>query len=267
MSHFERVKRTVAAAALLVGAAAIVGGVGTARAASRTSPPNIVVVVTDDQAATTLTPQTMPNTWRFLVRRGSTFTNAITTTPLCCPSRAALLTGQYGHNNGVLHNNYRLLRGKHNTLPVWLGRAGYRTAHVGKYLNNYTAVRGPATKPAPGWQQWRTLIDNRYYHYAMSINGRRVHFGAAPHDYVTRVLGRQASRVVKRYASRSRPLYLQLDQWAPHQSGEGTGRCVRSAVPDPQDADLFRHSTRRMSATSLRSFAVCPCSTTNRSTA
>jgi N-acetylglucosamine-6-sulfatase len=243
MSRIQRAQRT-ATIALLAGLAAMVGDAALARAEPRTEPPNIVVVVTDDQALGSLTPRTMPRTWRLLVRRGSRFTNAIVTTPLCCPSRASLLTGQYGHNNGVLHNNYGELRGKRNTLPVWLSRADYRTAHVGKYLNNYTAVPGPATKPAPGWQQWRTLIDNRYYGYDMSINGRRVHFGTGPRDYVTRVLGRQAATVVRRYAPRSRPLYLQLDQWAPHPGApDQTGNCAQSAVPDPRDADRFRSAT------------------------
>jgi N-acetylglucosamine-6-sulfatase len=240
MSWFRRAQRTVAVA-LLVGVVAIADDAPGAKAASRNQPPNIVVVVTDDQTLAAFSAKTMPETWRLLVQRGSSFTNAIVTTPLCCPSRAAFLTGQYGHNNGVLHNNYRPLRDKHNTLPVWLSRAGYRTAHVGKYLNNYTSVPGPATKPAPGWQQWRTLIDNRYYDYDMSINGRRVHFGTAPRDYATRVLGRQASAVVRRYASRSRPLYLQLDEWAPHTGGpDQTGHCAQSAVPDPRDADRFQ---------------------------
>jgi len=38
-----------------------------------------------------------------------------------------MLTGQYGHNNGVLWNDpdpYGDLRSKQNTLPVWLNRAG-----------------------------------------------------------------------------------------------------------------------------------------------
>ena len=36
--------------------------------------------------------------------RARSFTRAISTYPLCCPSRATYLTGQYSHNHGVIHN-------------------------------------------------------------------------------------------------------------------------------------------------------------------
>ena len=35
---------------------------------------------------------------------GTTFTNSVTSYPLCCPSRATYYSGQYAHNNGVLWN-------------------------------------------------------------------------------------------------------------------------------------------------------------------
>ena len=71
--------------------------------------PNIVMVVTDDQTLSMMNDRTMPETLTRIGAEGTTFTNAIATTPLCCPSRASMLTGQYGHNNGVLDNKYRLL--------------------------------------------------------------------------------------------------------------------------------------------------------------
>src|SRR3954468_3865849 len=82
--------------------------------------PNIVLIRTDDQALEEFGARTMPKTMRLLARQGTTFTDSIVTTPLCCPSRAAVLTGQYGHNNGVLSNRpgYPALKDKGNTLPV-----------------------------------------------------------------------------------------------------------------------------------------------------
>ena len=96
-------------------------------------------------------------------RQGHDFENAIAPTPLCCPSRAAFLTGQYGHNNGVLRNRYGDLLNPGNVLPVWLQNAGYTTAHVGKWLNDYEANVDEPGKPAPGWDFWRTAIGDPTY--------------------------------------------------------------------------------------------------------
>ena len=205
--------------------------------------PNIVVVMTDDQALSQMRSESMPKVTSLLAGHGTTFDDAIVTTPLCCPSRASLETGQYGHNNGVLANNYHLLRHKGNVLPVWLRRAGYVTAHVGKFLNRYTS-HGDKTAVAPGWVQWRTLLAaerQSYYDYDLSVNGRRVHFGKRDSDYATRVLNRASARLVRRYVPRKRPLYLELDQIAPHHGPGGQGtRCQGAAVPDPRDTDLFK---------------------------
>ena len=49
----------------------------------------------------------MPNVRRLLVRKGTSYTNALSPHPVCCPARAELLTGQYGQNNGVQNNKGR----------------------------------------------------------------------------------------------------------------------------------------------------------------
>ena len=52
---------------------------------------------------------------------------------------------------------------RQDTLPVWMGRAGYRTAHIGKYLNGY----GPAVQPKvpDGWQNWAGSVDGSTYNF------------------------------------------------------------------------------------------------------
>jgi arylsulfatase A-like enzyme len=214
------------------------------RSSPQAKPPNIVLIRTDDQTAAQLNASVMPETTRLLVDRGTRFTQALVATPQCCPSRAATLTGQYGHNNGVTSNfpGYPDLRHKGNTLPVWLREAGYRTAHVGKYLNGYTSV---ADRPdvAPGWDIWATVPGgaSRYYDYAMSVNGRLLHFGHAAADNVTSVLNRKAKRIVARYGDARKPLFLQLDERAPHAAdGLTKGRCTdKSPQPVPRDLDRF----------------------------
>src|SRR4051794_31350145 len=120
--------------AVALGAALLAPG---ATAAPRR--PNVVTIMTDDQDFRSM--WAMPKTRKLLARHGTTFANNIVSYPLCCPSRATYLTGEYAHNHGVLWNNwpeggYYKFDGS-ETLPVWLRRAGYRTIHIGKYLNEY----------------------------------------------------------------------------------------------------------------------------------
>ncbi len=234
---------TALPACAAIAAIALLAGLCAPAAAKRAPRPNIVVIVTDDQAVPTLRQDTMPTVSGELMARGTSFTDAIVTTPLCCPSRASMLTGEYAHNNGVFRNDYRQLREKSSTLPAWLQHAGYRTIHVGKYLNLYRKAHGPEAEAAPGWDVWHTIQEpNTYYDYDLSVNGRVVHYGTADRDYLTDVLSRRAARLARRSAARKRPFYLQLDEWAPHESrGRAAGPCSsgHDAVPGPSDEGLY----------------------------
>jgi N-acetylglucosamine-6-sulfatase len=235
---------TAAVAALLAGLVCLASSADAAGASGGSGRPNIILVMTDDQALAQTRPEVMPQVSRLLGNHGTTFSNAFLTTPLCCPSRATLLTGQYGHNNGVLRNTYTALNKKGNVLPVWLHRAGYVTAHIGKFLNRYHHFAKRAT-PAPGWDEWYTQLDtsqDTYYDWDLSVNGRRVHHGTDNSDYAPRVFSRYAKRVVRRHVPHRRPLYLELDEIAPHPGAGGSGtRCHGNPVPDPRDLDLFKN--------------------------
>ncbi len=217
-----------------------------ANAAPGVGRPNIVLIQTDDQAYRQLTRRTMPNVTRLLSKHGTRFNSYIATTAQCCPSRASLITGQYAHNHGVTSNprGYRALVDKSNVLPVWLQQAGYRTIHVGKFLNGYEEVADPPSEVAPGWKRWQSVLGHsRYYHYNLFVDGRVQHHGGGRKDHVTGVLNRAAVRMVRKYAPKWRPFYLQLDQPAPHvaQQRNPHGRCDRAPIPMPADKRLFRN--------------------------
>ena len=228
------------------------GSAGTGTAAVQ---PNIIVIQTDDQNPASLTPQTMPNVLRDIAGKGTTFTDYIDSGPLCCPSRAVLLTGQYGHNNGVMWNNpaYADLREKDNTLPVWLQQAGYVTAHVGKYLNLYGLATGDPNQVAPGWDQWDTVLEpvggphplapTPYYDYVLRVNGDAVQYGSAPSDYLTDVLNNKAVALIHRDLPGPKPLFMAVDQAAPHTGANSDPRCHGTALPAPADLDAFRRRT------------------------
>jgi N-acetylglucosamine-6-sulfatase len=211
--------------------------------------PNVVLIQVDDQTAAQFKRKYMPKTIRLLARRGTRFNDYIASTPQCCPSRAALITGQYAHNNGVTSNGrgYPGLREKENVLPVWLQHAGYNTIHVGKFLNGYWKFVDRPADVAPGWTDWRTVVGGRfgYYEYFLSRNGQWHHFGKHKNDYITRVLTRNAIGAIHKYAPSDSPFYLQLDQHAPHGSGgrqvfRCSGKGIRAAKPDPEDLHAFR---------------------------
>jgi N-acetylglucosamine-6-sulfatase len=150
-------------------------------AAAQDGRPNILVVMTDDQAQADLAH--MPNVKRLLAARGTTFADAVDSFPLCCPSRATFITGQYAHNHGVAGNFYPFgwygMKHRANTLPAWLQGAGYRTALIGKWLNGYGARDAHGEVPA-GFDTWRGLLDVSaydYYNFVMNQNGKLKSWG------------------------------------------------------------------------------------------
>ena len=210
--------------------------------------PNIVLIQSDDQTMRQFTNRVMPNTMRLLSRHGTKFTDYIATTAQCCPSRASLLTGQYAHNHGVTSNaaGYPALIDKHNVLPVWLREAGYRTMHVGKFLNGYVQFAHSPSRVAPGWSEWYTVLrpGTHYYDYQLGVNGHLRHRGHKPEDYVTRVLGKDAVHLIHAHAPQRRPFYLQLDERAPHVGlqKDPFGSCDRTSIPDRRDETRFKNA-------------------------
>lgn len=99
--------------------------------------PNILFIVTDDQGAWTLSAESYPNTHTpqidKLAGQGVLMKNAFSVSAVCAPSRAALATGRYPNETGVLSNADI---GVDTTLVLWpemFKNAGYNTAMVGKW--------------------------------------------------------------------------------------------------------------------------------------
>jgi N-acetylglucosamine-6-sulfatase len=200
------------------------GGGAQASPQQRPSRPNIVVLMTDDQTVESL--RVMANVNSLLVNQGTTFVNNFASFPLCCPSRATFVTGQYGHNHTIMGNaapagGYDKLAPSHaNTLPAWLQRAGYHTVHVGKYLNGYGRAR-PMEVPA-GWNEWYGSTDPstyRFYNYTLNENGRLVTYGTGAANYQADVYNRKAVELVRRLAPGAKPFFLSVAFLAPHSGG------------------------------------------------
>ena len=193
--------------------------------------PNVILIVTDDQRWDSLF--AMPYLRRLLAADGVRFTNAFVTTSYCCPSRASILTGDYSHTTGVYsdtgkHGGAKAFKDR-STVATWLQQGGYDTALVGKYLNLYDRL---APYTPPGWSDWNALASpipaTKYYDYSIDENGRMVHYGTRPRDYVDSVLEGKAVSFLR--SARS-PYFLYYAPIAPH----------GPAVPAPGDLGRFRY--------------------------
>ena len=191
---------------------AALGGPG-AEPALAEDRPSIVQIVLDDATVEMIGPRTTPAIWRQLAGVGTTFTEAVTTSPACCPSRAAMLTGQYGHNNGVLVNfpGYPALRDRHEVLPRWLQRSGYQTIHVGEVMHGVRTHRPDWQEP--GWDDWYATRFHRYDQSEWSFDGETRFFAPEPRNQTTRLINRISA---KQLATARSPFFLNVAHLAPH---------------------------------------------------
>jgi len=254
---------------LLLGSALVAFALLTLPGLAQANPrPSFVVIQTDDQTVDQFNGTwvdsigrkrlIMPNAVRLLRRQGIHFSSYVAPLPLCSPSRASLLSGNYAHNHGVIRNqgdagSWRAYRSNpiyNENLAVWLQRAGYRTAHIGKFLNGYRAPEDPGESGVPpGWDRWSTNYSNDsaspYYGYSMNEDGVSTGpfgdplygpgggrdpigcpwLGPALCNYKTDRFS--LATVDEILNSGAAPLYLQLDHSAPH----GDGR--KPAGPEP----------------------------------
>ncbi|XP_071810456.1 N-acetylglucosamine-6-sulfatase-like isoform X2 [Asterias amurensis] len=189
--------------------------------------PNIVFILTDDQDVTMGGMTPLVNTVSLIGKQGMTFNNMFTTSPLCCPSRSSILTGNYVHNHNAVNNS---ISGNCNskawqdgpekkTIATYLKAMGYSTFFAGKYLNQYgvTKVGGVAHVP-PGWDEWNGLVKNSvYYNYTLSVNGKAEEHGDDyTKDYLTDLINRRSNEFLKKQSETTPPFFAMVSTPAAH---------------------------------------------------
>ncbi len=190
-------------------------------------PPDVVVIVTDDQRSDTL--WAMPIVRGQLAARGIRFENAFVVNPICCPSRASILTGAYSHTTTVYRQSPPFGRFEWfrdgSTLASWLDAAGYTTGFFGKYLDGYQHAALTGYVP-PGWDRWVAFVHAAYFDYKLTVDGQVRGFGSEPGDHSTEVLAGQATTFIREAEG---PLFLFFSPAAPH----------GPAIPAPGDEEAF----------------------------
>ena len=183
-------------------------------------PPNVLFVFTDDHATHAVSAygsvltQT-PNIDR-LAAEGVIFRNAFVTNSICAPSRATILTGQFGHLNGV-PTNRDSLHASALTFPPLLQQAGYQTAIIGKWhlkrrpvgFDHYEVLRGQGP----------------YYNPTFLTPGDSARY----EGYTTDIITDRVLRWLTEDRDPTQPFLLMYQHKAPH----------REWAPGPEQLDLF----------------------------
>ena len=213
------------------------GGPNDEQASANNSTPNVLVIVTDDQRADgTVTqsqsPETiMPTLVEQVRQKGTDFPNAFATTPLCCPSRASIMSGRYAHNHEVTNNSGAWNFNEGPTMQAYLHQeGGYRTGLYGKFLNDWDLNQNPQH-----WDRWG-IFNGAYCPFRVNEDGAIVNHGIFNQPNVTQcgayttsyVRDNALDFIEEGEADDSQPWMLYLAPFAPH--GPST--------PDDQYANL-----------------------------
>ena len=123
--------------------------------------PNVVIVLSDELRYSALGCMgnsyiKTPNFDKF-ADQGVRFTNAFSSTPICSPYRAQLMTGKYGTRNGVIHNSQKLPN-RQKCMAEIFKKAGYKTGFIGKWHLEGNNSYVPPGRARQGWEHWASFF-------------------------------------------------------------------------------------------------------------
>jgi arylsulfatase A-like enzyme len=180
-SRRELLKTAPAAIAGIAAHAAV------AQQATNPNRPNIVIIISDQFrgdciGASGLNPMRLTPNLDEMAARGTNFTSAICSQPVCAPARASMMTGQYPSRHGVWKNAITLDPAA-ITLPSILRQSGYSANHIGKWHLGDEASLGPVVPEQRGgyldlWQSSNVLerTSHPYEGDLFDNDGKPIHF-------------------------------------------------------------------------------------------
>lgn len=179
------------------------------------SKPNVLLIMTDDQGWGDIRSHDNPliNTPQqdLLAKQGARF-DRFYVSPVCAPTRAALLTGRYSLRTGVhgVTRGFENMRAEETTIAEMLKSAGYATGAFGKWHNGR---HYPMHPNGQGFDEffgfcgghWNSYFDTNLEHNKRPVKTK---------GYITDVLTDQAIEFIKR--NQSQPFFCYVPYNAPH---------------------------------------------------
>ncbi|MEM9015830.1 MAG: sulfatase-like hydrolase/transferase [Verrucomicrobiota bacterium] len=185
--------------------------------------PNVILILADDLAIGDLASRngglSMTPRLDTLATEGVAFETAYSSSPVCAPARATLLTGRYPHRTGPVSLNQlkepelTQLKREEVTLADRFHESGYVTGLVGKW---HLGLGKPFHPLERGFAEFvgflnNTMVDT-YFDYRLEHQGEvRTYFND---EYLTDVLNQEAIEFMRRH--RDEPFFLHLAHYAPH---------------------------------------------------
>ena len=197
--------------------------------------PNIVFLLLDDVRYDDVLGHPfadLPNLER-LVREGASFERFFTSAPLCSPSRAVFMSGQYPFRNGIVDNGERAEQSHQmTTFPSLLHEAGYRTGFFGKWHMGHED-----DSPRPGFDRWVSFVGQGvYFDPELNVDGEP----AQGYGYMTDLLTDEAVSFIVA-SSPDEPFLAVVAHKAVHP--EIFPNYVRTFPPAPGDEELYAGAT------------------------
>ena len=164
-----------------------------------------------------------------LAGRGLKFLNGYANSPVCSPTRFALMTGRYQYwVRGASEEPLQASVAKGNpdiglhphlpTLPSMMKEAGYHTALLGKWHLGYRPHFGPEKS---GYMHHFGPMSGGVSYYGHNARGMEsdLELDGQPYDepgYLTDLISKRAAQYVRDRAAAGQPFFLSLHYTAPH---------------------------------------------------
>ncbi len=182
------------------------------------SKPNVLLVIADQWRAQAFGFAGDPNARTphldRLAQESCNFFNAVAGLPLCCPTRASLLTGRRPLTTGVFLNDVPLAADS-VTLARVLSTAGYDTGYIGKWHLNGDGRSGSIPpERRQGFDYWKALECTHDYNHSYYYADGPEKLLWQGYDAIAQT--QDAARYLRDHAQSKKPFFLVLAWGPPH---------------------------------------------------